>query len=255
MRKTEPDERGTELMCCSALTWSKDRPGYFTPPNEVERLITLDRALTCAVQKALVPAFLDKTDNHHAYETLLKEVLMKYHFKGELRFLEMTVVALILVLCLDFLNEATFEAELYGLMKKGVVMDESLYLQMYQKGNDGHGNDGRSFRPDVVVYNQHRFAWIELKYVREKWINKGDHNLFKLCDRGKFKDFAGHAQDSVLLQRQNVGSDPKNSRLPNEGKVVFLVLFHDGRIKIRVQDGNKNNLFEECSFAFFWVRN
>ena len=55
----------------------------------------------------------------------------------------------------DFLNGATFEAELYGFMKKGVDMDKSLYLQMHQKGNDGHGNHRRSFRPDVVVYNKH----------------------------------------------------------------------------------------------------
>ena len=69
-------------MFYRALTWSKKRLGHLTPPNELERLMTLPKALESAMKTAIVPAFLAEFSD--SYLSHLNGVLKKYFLKGEL---------------------------------------------------------------------------------------------------------------------------------------------------------------------------
>ena len=68
-------------MFYRALTWSKKRLGHLTPPNELERLMTLPKALESAMKTAIVPAFLAEFGD--SYLSQLNGALKNYPLKGK----------------------------------------------------------------------------------------------------------------------------------------------------------------------------
>ena len=53
-------------------------------------------------------------------------------------------------------------------------------------------------------------------------------DLFKHGENKSLKTFKQHADDSDLLKRLKLGLDENNRKLPNDGIVVFFVLFDNG---------------------------